>query len=162
MATAKQIESLRKSFCRFLRFGNQLMRGQASCCPVTMEQYNTLEALLEDSKSMKDLASEVGFHQSTMTRIVEKLNAQELVLRTRERSNQRHVDVEITEKGKKTCLSMRDGCSQMISWLLDAIPVKERASVVKSMENFTSLLNPDNSTFQEMYQACCCRADKET
>jgi DNA-binding MarR family transcriptional regulator len=160
MATAKQIESLRKSFCRFLRFGNQLMRGQASCCPVTMEQYNTLEALLEGPKSMKDLASEVGFHQSTMTRIVEKLNAQELVLRTRERSNQRHVDVEITEKGKKTCLSMRDGCSQMISWLLDAIPVKERASVVKSMESFTNLLSPDNSTFQEMYRACCCRADK--
>jgi hypothetical protein len=72
------------------------------------------------------------------------------------------VDVEITKKGKQTCLSMRDGCSQMVSWLLDAIPVKERASVVKSMENFTSLLNPDNSTFQEMYQACCCRADKET
>ena len=162
MATAKQIENLRQSFCRFLRFGNQLMRGQASCCPVTMEQYHTLEALLDGSKSMKDLASEVGFHQSTMTRIVEKLDAQELVLRTRKRSNQRHVDVKITEKGKQTCLSMRNGCSQMIAWLLDAIPKKERASVVKSMETFTNLFSPENNTFQEMYQACCGKPNKGT
>lgn len=161
MATAKQVESLRQSFCRFLRFGNQIMRGQASCCPVTMEQYHTLEALLDGPESMKNLASEVGFHQSTMTRIVEKLDAEELVLRRRERSNQRHVDVEITEKGKQTCLSMRNGCSRMISWLLDAIPKKERASVVKSMETFTNLFNPENNTFQEMYQACCCRPKQE-
>ncbi len=162
MTTAKQVESLRQSFCRILRFGNQLMRGQASCCPVTMEQYNTLEVLLDGSKSMKDLASEVGFHQSTMTRIVEKLTAQEMVLRTRKRSNRRHVDVEITEKGKQTCLSMRDGCSQMTSWLLEAIPKKEQASVVKSMETFTELFSPGNNTFQEMYQACCCKASKGT
>jgi DNA-binding MarR family transcriptional regulator len=138
------------------------MRGQASCCPVTMEQYNTLEALFDCSKSMKDLASEVGFHQSTMTRIVEKLNAQDLVLRTRKRSNQRNVDVEITKKGKQICLSMRSGCCQMISWILGAVPIKERASVVKSMETFTKLFSPENNTFQEMYQACCGKPSKGT
>ncbi len=87
MATRKEVESLRRSFCRFLRFGSQLMRGQASCCPVTMEQYHSLEALFAGPKSMKDLAAEVGFHQSTMTRIVDKLDKQELILRIRERSN---------------------------------------------------------------------------
>ncbi len=78
MATKKQVESLRRSFCRFLRFGSQLMRAKATCCPVTMEQYHTLEAVVDGPKSMKDLSSEVGFHQSTMTRIVEKLDKQEL------------------------------------------------------------------------------------
>jgi DNA-binding MarR family transcriptional regulator len=161
MATTKQIERLRQSFCNFLRFGNQLMRGQASCCPVTMEQYHTLDVLLDGPQTMKKLASGVGFHQSTMTRIVEKLNAQELVLRTRKRSNQRHVDVEITEKGKQVCLSMRNGCSQMMSWLLDAIPKNEQESVVKSMETFTNLFNPENKTFQEMCQTCCCKPVKK-
>ena len=162
MAITQQVESLRRSFCRFLRFGSQLMRGQASCCPVTMEQYHTLEAVLDGPKSMKDLAAEVGFHQSTMTRIAEKLDKQELILRTRKRSHQRHIEVKITEKGEQTCLSMRDGCSRMIGWILDAIPQNQRAAVVKSMETFTNVFNPENNKFQEMYQACCCKPNKGT
>ena len=162
LATTEQVESLRRSFCRFLRFGSQLMRGQASCCPVTMEQYHTLEAVFNGPRSMKELSAEVGFHQSTMTRIVDKLDKQELILRIRERSNQRHVEVEITEKGKQTCLSMRNGCSQMMAWILEAIPQKERASVVKSMETFTDVFNPESNKFRDLYQDCCCGPSKGT
>ena len=161
MATKKQVESLQRSFSRVLRFGGQLMRTMAACCPITMEQYHTLEVVSNGPKSMKDLSSEVGFHQSTMTRIVDKLVNQELIVRTRKRSNQRSIEIEITPKGNKACLSMRDGCSQMISWLLDAIPKKERTSVVKSMETFTNLFSPENKTFKQMYQDCCCRPGKE-
>ena len=155
MATVRQIESVRQSFCALLRFGIQLMRGQASCCPVTMEQYYTLEVLLDGPGSMKDVAAGVGFHQSTMTRIVEKLEAQQLVLRTRKRSNQRHMEVEITELGNEVCLSMRNECSQMMSLLLDQIPKNEQASVAKSMATLAQVLNPGNRVFQEMRQACC-------
>ncbi len=161
MANKKQVESLRRSFCRFLRFGNQLMRTKAAYCPCTMEQYHTLEAVIDGPKSMKDLASEVGFHQSTMTRIVEKLVKQEFIVRTRKRSNQRTIEIEITQKGKQVCLSVRDECAQMIEWLINTIPRVQRTSVIKAMETLTNLFSPDNEKFQEMFQDCCCQCITE-
>lgn len=110
---------------------------------------------------MKNLASEVGFHQSTMTRIVEKLDKQEFVVRTRKRSNQRSIEIEITQKGRQVCLSVRDECSQMIEWLINIIPSVQRSSVVKAMETLTNLFSPNNEKFREMFEACCCQCNTD-
>ena len=56
-----------------MRFVNQLLREQMTNNPTTVQQFCTLEAIENESKSMKELASEVAIHQSTLTRIVEKL-----------------------------------------------------------------------------------------
>ena len=76
MARSQQVESLHGSFSRLTRFITQLTREQLSCCPITVQQSYTLEALMGGPKSMKALAAEAAFHQSTMTRIVEKLERQ--------------------------------------------------------------------------------------
>ena len=77
---------------------------------------------------MKDLAAEVALHQSTLTRVVEKLEKQDLVRRRRQSDNQRSVEVQITEAGKQNYLFLDEAGSQMISDLLDFIPkgAKER------------------------------------
>ena len=155
--TQKQlVKRSRQSFTRLVRFFNQLMREQLTCGPVTVQQCYTLEALADGPLSMKELAAEVALHQSTLTRVVEKLENQKLVQRTRKSDNQRSVEVRLTDAGRQTYVFMDAAGSQMISDLLDLIPTKRRVAVVDAMDELANLLNPSNEDFQKLLQGCRC------
>lgn len=156
MAQKQLVQRSRQSFTRLARFINQLMREQLGCGPVTVQQCYTLEALMEGPKAMKELASEVALHQSTLTRVVEKLEKQNLVQRTRKAGNQRSVEVNITDSGKQIYLFLDDASSQMISDLLDLIPKERQVSIVEAMEELAALLNPENRAFRELLEGCRC------
>lgn len=156
MARKNLVQRSRKSFTRLARFINQLMREQLGCGPVTVQQCYTLEALMDGPKSMKHLAAEVALHQSTLTRVVEKLEKQELVRRTRLANNQRSVEVQMTEAGKQTYLFLDHASSQMISDLLDMIPEARQVTIVEAMEALANLLNPNNEAFQKLLKGCRC------
>jgi DNA-binding MarR family transcriptional regulator len=132
------------------------MREQLMCGPVTVQQCYTLEALADGPLSMKDLAAEVALHQSTLTRVVEKLEKQNLVQRTRKAENQRSVEVRLTDAGQQTYAVLDDAGSQMISDLLDLIPRERRVTIVDAMEEVANLLNPNNEAFIKLLQGCRC------
>jgi DNA-binding MarR family transcriptional regulator len=150
------VERSRQSFTRLARFINQLMREQLFGGPVTMQQCYTLEALINGPKSMSALAAEVALHQSTLTRIVEKLEKQNLLIRKRKENNQRTVEVQITEAGKQIHALIEEQSSQMISELLDLIPQSHQVSVVEAMEELANLLDPGNKAFQNLLKVCRC------
>jgi DNA-binding MarR family transcriptional regulator len=156
MAQKQLVKRSRQSFTRLARFFNQLMREQLGCGPVTVQQCYTLEALAEGPLSMKELAAEVALHQSTLTRVVEKLEKQNLVQRTRKSDNQRSVEVRLTDAGKQTYLFLDAAGSQMISDLLDLIPKERQEPIVDAMEEVANLLNPNNEAFQKLLQGCRC------
>ncbi len=143
-----------RSFTRLARFINQLMRQQLFGGPITVQQCYTLEALIDGPKSMKTLAAEVALHQSTLTRVVEKLEKQDLVRRTRMANNQRSVEVQVTETGKQTYLYLERESLQMISDLLELIPKDRQASIVEAMEVLARLLTPDSEVFQKLLKGC--------
>ena len=155
MKRSEQIRSLRRSFSRLDRFFSQLMREQFSCCGATVQQWNCLEVLLEGPRSMNALAAEVALHQSTVTRIVEKLEKQGFATRTRKAANQRSVEVRITESGRQLYSWMDGQCSQMTSELLELLPKERQASIVEAMEELSKLLDPTNQAFQEILKRCC-------
>jgi DNA-binding MarR family transcriptional regulator len=150
------VERSRQSFTRLARFINQLMREQLFCGPVTVQQCYTLEALIGGPKSMSALAAEVALHQSTLTRIVEKLEKQNLLIRRRKENNQRTVEVQITEAGKQIHALLEGQSSRMISELLDLIPQSRQVLVVESMEELANLLDPGNESFQNLLKVCRC------
>jgi DNA-binding MarR family transcriptional regulator len=154
MSQTQLVDRSYRSFTRLARFFNQLMRQQLFCGPVTVQQCYTLEALMEGPKSMNALAAEVALHQSTLTRVVEKLEKQNFASRTRKADNQRTVEVRITENGTQTYLFLRQQSSQMISALLDLIPKDRQVSVVNSMEELANLLDPQNEAFQKLLEGC--------
>jgi DNA-binding MarR family transcriptional regulator len=156
MAQKQLVKRSRHSFTRLARFINQLMREQLGCGPVTVQQCYTMEALMDGPRSMKSLAAEVALHQSTLTRVVEKLEKQNLVQRKRKSDNQRSVEVDLTDAGKQTYLFLDAAGSQMISDLLDLIPKDRRVSIVDAMEELANLLNPNNEAFQKLLQGCRC------
>ena len=154
MSNTKLVERSYRSFTRLARFFNQLMRQQLFCGPVTVQQCYTLEALMEGPKSMNSLAAEVAQHQSTLTRVVEKLEKQKFVTRVRKAENQRKVEVRITEDGQQTYLLLKKQSAQMISALLDLIPKERRAPVVESLEELAGLLDPQNQAFRTLLEGC--------
>jgi DNA-binding MarR family transcriptional regulator len=156
MAQKQLVKRSRQTFTRLARFINQLMREQLGCGPVTVQQCYTLEALMDGPRSMKSLAAEVALHQSTLTRVVEKLEKQDLVHRRRPAENQRRVEVQITDAGKQIYRLLDDASSQMISDLLDHLPKKRQVAVVDAMEELAELLNPGNEAFQKLLQGCRC------
>ena len=155
------VERSYRSFTRLARFFNQLMRQQLFCGPVTVQQCYTLEALMDGPKTMNALAAEVALHQSTLTRVVEKLEKQDFATRTRKTYNQRTVEVRITEAGKRTYLLLKKQSSQMVSALLDLIPKDRQVSVVKSMEELANLFDPQNEAFQKLLESCRCGCVEE-
>jgi DNA-binding MarR family transcriptional regulator len=110
---------------------------------------------------MNALAAEVALHQSTLTRIVEKLEKQNLLVRRRKENNQRTVEVQITEAGKQVQALLEEQSSQMISKLLDLIPQNRQVSVVESMEELAKLLDPENEAFRNLLKVCRCGFSKE-
>jgi DNA-binding MarR family transcriptional regulator len=156
MARKQLVLRSRNAFTRLARFFNQLMREQLMCGPVTVQQCYTLEALVDSPKTMNELAAEVALHQSTLTRVVEKLEKQNLVQRRRPAHNQRSVEVRITEEGKQTYEFLDAASSQMISNLLDHIPKDRQVAIVEAMEEVAELLNPGNEAFQKLLKECRC------
>ncbi len=155
MQRAEQIQSLHRSFTRLEKFFNQLMRQQFACCSITVQQWYTLEAVMDAPKTMNELAAQVALHQSTMTRIVEKLEKQAFVTRTRKTANQRTVEVRITASGKEICIAMDKQCGQMTADLLDLLPSDRQANVVEAVETFSRLLDPTDEAFQQVLRNCC-------
>lgn len=156
MAQKQLVKRSRQSFTRLARFINQLMREQLGCGPVTVQQCYTLEALMDGPRSMKSLAAEVALHQSTLTRVVEKLEKQDLVGRRRPADNQRSVEVQITDSGKQLYRLLDEANLQMISDLLDHIPNTRQVAIVEAMEEVADLLNPANEAFQKLLNGCRC------
>ena len=152
------VSNARRSFSRLTRFMNKLMRDLMAHGPVTPQQCYALEALVDGPLSMRPLATQVGLHQSTLTRVVEKLERLGLVKRTRRVGNQRHVEVELTDEGRHTYELLDMECNRVIAGLLELIPAEKRSTMVESTEALAALLDPDNERAQELIRGCCGRS----
>ncbi|MHC4442509.1 MAG: MarR family winged helix-turn-helix transcriptional regulator [Planctomycetota bacterium] len=155
MEKDQMVQSLHRSFTQLTKFISQLMREQFSCGPVTILQCQTLEALVEGPKTMNLLATEMALHQSTMTRVVEKLENQKMVCRNRKVDNQRIVQVNITDAGKQTYQYMNKECLKLMAAMLELIPQDQQTSVVNGMQIISHLLDPENDAFQQLLKGCC-------
>lgn len=160
--SAELVKRVRRSLTRISRFTNRLQRSQLSCGPVTVQQCYTLEALVDGSLPMNELADEVALHQSTLTRIVEKLEEKNLVTRQRSTDNLRKVEVSLTESGKHLYSEIDAMSNQMIGSILALVPEHEKESITRGLEVLCDLLDPRNTMVQQMISGCCCNDRGQT
>lgn len=159
MARPELIESTYHSVSRLARSFQQLMREQLACGPVTVQQCYTLAALTQGPRTMKSLATDVGLHQSTLTRVVEKLERQELLRRERDASDQRTVWVTLSETGRETHAKLYAGSKLLVGALLDSVSADEQSAVVKGLEVLAGVLDPHGDSFRDLLSCCCAPAD---
>jgi DNA-binding MarR family transcriptional regulator len=155
MARRELIERTHRSISRLARSFQQLMREQLSCGPVTVQQCHTLAALVGGPRTMKSLAAEVGLHQSTLTRVVEKLEHQELLRRERGGEDQRRVQVALTDAGRRTHALLDAESERIVGTLLDRVSKNEQAAVVKGLETLARVVDPNSAAFRDVLCQCC-------
>ncbi len=143
------------AFTYLSRRVSRLMREQLSPCPITVQQCYALESLMQGPKSMNTLAEDVAIHQSTLTRIVEKLEKQGLVERTRKVDNQRMVEVQITVTGRQVHQQLYRESLQMVSALMDQVPKDQHETLISALETVVRLVDPENPTFRNAMASCC-------
>jgi MarR family 2-MHQ and catechol resistance regulon transcriptional repressor len=154
--STRLIKRIRRLLSRLSRFTNQLQRHQLSCGPVTVQQCSTLEALVNGPLPMKKLAAEVALHQSTLTRVVEKLEEKTYVVRHRPAKNQRVVEVALTENGRQVYSDISASSTQLIGRILELLPKQEWESAAHGLEVLCDLLDPQNKVVQQIISGCCC------
>jgi len=126
---------------------------------VTVQQCHTLEALTEGPMPMNKLADEVALHQSTLTRVVEKLEEKALVKRSRPVDNQRTVEVALTKGGETLYAQIEHSSTRMIGNMLSLVAAEERGGAVRGLEVLCDLLDPENEMVQQIIEGCCCSDD---
>jgi DNA-binding MarR family transcriptional regulator len=142
------------SVSRLAREFTKLMRDQTACGPVTVQQCYALQALTGGSRSMGDLAAEVALHQSTLTRVIEKLEKLGLVRRNRNETDQRSVGVEITAAGRDAYAVIDRDSKRTVAALLGLIAEERREGVVDALDTLAGLLDPDNGEVRALLAAC--------
>ncbi len=155
MKKKEQIQNFDRYIGRIIRFANQLTRDRMSGSPTTVQQYCVMEAIEGSPRTMSDLATEVGIHQSTLTRIVEKLEKQDYLVRTRKSDNQRSVEVRITEAGLNLWDYLETENFKMMSGVFELLPVDKQDQVIDSLEIVSSIFSPDNEGFKALFNDCC-------
>lgn len=154
--TSEPIEAkARRAFTRLSRSINRLMRDQLSCGPVTIQQCYTMEALLDGPLTMGRLATRVGMHQSTLTRVVSKLEKLGFVERERDAANQRKVEVRLTGEGSDLYRRLDAECNRVVAGVLELFPKKEREDLVASVSRVAEVLDPDAPAFRALLEGCC-------
>ena len=93
--------------------------------------------------------------QSTLTRVVEKLERQELLRRDRGGDDQRSVRVALTDAGRRTHALLDAESERIVGTLLDRISKDEQAAVVKGLETLARVVDPNSAAFREVLCQCC-------
>jgi len=154
---ARRIRVMQDSFSRLARLTNNLMRERVAGSSITVQQCYTLEALTGGPRTMKDLAAHVGLHQSTMTRIVEKLERSGYISRDRNPKNLREVHVDLTQNGRQVHQRLDEQSSQVFSAVLDLLPEARQQAVVQSLELVAGFLEPEHEALWDIIRqfGCC-------
>ncbi len=150
-----QVLSARRSFTRMARFIHQLLREKLTCGPLTIQQFYTLESLESGPRTMNALAAQVGLHQSTLTRIVDRLERDGLVRRRASPKEKRRVEVILTGKGISLYRSLDRECTNVASEVLKVVPEDARQACVDAMDLLSRSMDPENERFREMLRTCC-------
>jgi len=160
-AVKEQTEEQRKTqlpalIGNLIRQLNLLNRDQKVCYGVTLSQCYVLETLgVKGKLTMNELSQEQGVTLSTMTRVVDVLVRDNIVIRDTIPGDRRKVFIDLTEKGKELAEKLRI-CTEEFVWkLMEKIPEEKREQVMDSMELLSKAIESFN------YKCCGLTPTKE-
>ena len=130
-----------RSLRRIIRVGDIHSRKLLSEFRITSPQMICLNALAKrEGMTQADLAKEVDLSASTITGIIDRLEAKGYVVRTRGTADRRKVTLRITERGREVVYSapgeMQD---RLFASLLD-LPEPDQAAIAASLERVLELM----------------------
>ncbi|WP_353475691.1 MarR family transcriptional regulator (plasmid) [Salipiger sp. H15] len=129
---------------RILRATELYERKLAQAAGLTPAQLRVLQivAKKEDGATTpKALATQMGVSQATVTALVDKLVAREMVTRHRSDVDRRQTDVAISAKGREAVSQSPDALQQKFVKSFEALRDWEQAQLVASLERVAAMLD---------------------
>lgn len=131
---------------RILRATEAFSRELAQSAGVTPAQLRVLQIVEQrDGVIPKALAQQMRVGQATVTSLVDKLVAQQLVRRQRSEVDRRQSHVMITDKGRDCLRQAPDAQQQRFVRAFRSLQDWEQAQLVSSLERVAAMLDADDS-----------------
>lgn len=128
------ISELRELARQLIRNMSFLDKAEASCCGTTIGQcYAITEIARAQEISLNELAELLNLDNSTMSRTINNLVEQQLVLREIDTEDRRYVKLKLTEKGLRIYKAIEKNMDMYYMSLLKDIPEEKHTQVVESL-----------------------------
>lgn len=132
------------------------MLSESGCCGVNLMQCHILlELAAAGALSLKDLEDRLDADKAALSRTVEALVRDGLVVREQDKKDRRYVRIELTKTGGSKVLFIDAACNGFYRELFRRIPEKKHATVLESVEILGSVLREMRTSGDA---ACCIRA----
>ncbi|NMM63338.1 MarR family transcriptional regulator [Clostridium sp. P21] len=119
-----------------------LEKEDTSCCGVTISQCHAIvEIGRAEEISLNELAKILTVDKSTMSRTINNLVKNELVIREMHPEDRRYVTIKLTDKGMKAFKNVESGMQEYYENIFKAIPKEKREQVLESLKLLTEAVN---------------------
>ena len=128
---------------RILRAAELFARTLARAAGLTPAQLRVLQIVEArgGSATPTALAEQMGVSQATVTALVDKLVARDLVTRMRSKTDRRQTNVTITDAGRAAVAEVPDALQQRFVIAFEALKDWEQAQLVSSLERVAAMMN---------------------
>ena len=122
-------------------------RNEKACHGVTLSQHYVIDTLYRKKElNMKELSQELGLAISTLTRILDILVRDDLVLRKSSTKDRRKVCVSLTEKGLELAHTLNACTQKFWDHVLHRIPDDKKQQIIQSIQLLNNALKDTDSS----------------
>ena len=119
-----------------------LEKSDASCCKVTISQCHAIvEIGRVEEISLNELAELLTLDKSTISRTINKLVEDSLVIRELHPEDRRYVTIKLTDNGKKIFKNIEGTMGKYYKDIFMSIPENKREQILDSLRLLTEAVN---------------------
>ncbi|HEY8893081.1 MAG TPA: MarR family transcriptional regulator [Clostridium sp.] len=116
-----------------------LEKSEATCCGTTISQCHAIVEIGRAKQiSLNELSDLLGLDKSTMSRTINNLVEDMLVIRETHAENRRYVNIELTDKGQEVYQSIEISMEIYYKKIFQSIPKDKRQQVLESLKLLTN------------------------
>lgn len=129
---------------RIVRAAEFASRDLARTTGLTPSQLIVLQIVAREGEPGAGAIAEAArLSQATVTALLDKLEARDLVIRNRGSQDRRRVSVELTEEGRRALADMPDVLQDRFAARFENLADWEQASIIAGLERVAALLNAE-------------------
>jgi DNA-binding MarR family transcriptional regulator len=136
--SSQRLREMTRLLIRKLGF---LERGGAICCGITLTQCHAIiETGRKQQISVNELAELLNLDKSTVSRTVDQLVNNGIMLREADQEDRRFVKLKLTGKGEELFKNIEQRMEVYFSEILNAVPEGKHEQVIESLQIFVDAL----------------------
>ena len=141
MPQMNQVGTLRESLRLLVRRLGVLERGEATCCDITLSQCHTIvEIGRAGTISANSLADILGLEKSTVSRSIDKLVNDGIVVRENDPEDRRYVNLSLSEAGVSLFEEIERRMAVYFEEVIAGLPVDKREQIIESLQYLANAL----------------------